>query len=231
MFGSSEIQAIFSDNAAQWDLLVNFATFGLNTIWKMDLEANIAGLQPETILELGAGTGALTFSLARDFPNSTIYALDMSIPYLQIAHEKAVHQQLDNIQFVRGDAQTPSASLPRGFKADLVISSYLAKYLDNQVFVKDVTKIIKPGGLLVIHELSYPADDILAQLIYNNHIRLFTFLLSFNPLWQDLASELNNIFINNQWEQQLYLALRKKDYQIKVNTIAVSTIIYAKAPL
>src|SRR5690606_34860720 len=50
-----------------------------------DLAARIAALQPRRLLELAAGTGALTRAMAAQAPGASIVATDLNQPMLDLA--------------------------------------------------------------------------------------------------------------------------------------------------
>ncbi len=55
------------------------------------------------VADLGTGSGAIALALAKERPHWTIYALDQSASCLKVARRNARRQQLDTIQFLRGD--------------------------------------------------------------------------------------------------------------------------------
>ena len=55
------------------------------------------------ILELGTGSGAISFALASELPSSRIIATDISADALEVAGINQRHLGLDNIRFVRND--------------------------------------------------------------------------------------------------------------------------------
>ncbi len=55
------------------------------------------------ILELGTGSGAISFALASELPSSRIIATDISAGALEVAGINQRHLGLDNVRFVRND--------------------------------------------------------------------------------------------------------------------------------
>jgi release factor glutamine methyltransferase len=55
--------------------------------------------QPKKILEVGTGSGCIAIALKSIFPNAEIIALDISKNALDIAHQNAIHNQLE-VKFI-----------------------------------------------------------------------------------------------------------------------------------
>lgn len=83
----------------------------------------IENLKNETkefrILEIGTGSGCISISLAKAFPNSVITAIDISADAISLAQENADWLDVHNINFVVADffSYTPNG------KYDLIISN------------------------------------------------------------------------------------------------------------
>jgi release factor glutamine methyltransferase len=79
------------------------------------------GGEPLHMIEIGTGTGCVAIALAVAFPNSTIYATDISQAALKLAIKNAeAHHRGRHIKFISEDFFKPEA---RGGWADLVISN------------------------------------------------------------------------------------------------------------
>ena len=68
--------------------------FGRHKAVKMLVEK-----QPDTVLEIGCGTGRNLFQLAQALPNSRLYGLDASAEMLEVARKK---NQFNNIRWING---------------------------------------------------------------------------------------------------------------------------------
>jgi release factor glutamine methyltransferase len=64
---------------------------------------------PQRILDLCTGSGALAIALARQFPNATVYATDLSPVALAVAQQNAERQQ-SRVLFREGDLFSPFES-------------------------------------------------------------------------------------------------------------------------
>jgi len=93
MTGSNEhdrrIAAMFDRIAHRYDLLNRVLSFGLDMSWRRRAVA-IATLGPgERALDVGAGTGDLSFALAAAGPSGRVVALDLAVKMLVRARARA----------------------------------------------------------------------------------------------------------------------------------------------
>lgn len=54
---------------------------------------------PESILDIGTGSGCLALALAKNFPESEVYAIDVSMEALKIAEENQRLNKVSNVKF------------------------------------------------------------------------------------------------------------------------------------
>ncbi|MEJ2871619.1 class I SAM-dependent methyltransferase [Actinomycetospora sp. OC33-EN08] len=134
----------------------------------LDLDADVLGDQlvsivdglplpeaPRHVVDLGAGTGAGTFVLLDRFPGAHVTAVDASTEHLARLREKAgqagVGGRVDTVQ-ADLDATWPDLGTP-----DLVWASGSLHHLADPVLaLREVRRILAPGGLLAVLELSGP---------------------------------------------------------------------------
>ena len=78
--------------------------------------------EPLRIVDVGTGSGCIACSLALEFPQATVVAIDASSDALEVATINATTLGVrDRVKLVRGDLLAPL--LARGSKADLIVSN------------------------------------------------------------------------------------------------------------
>lgn len=100
---------------------------------------------PQTILDLGAGTGHASRALKRRFPKALTVAVDIAPGMLERA--KAQSRWLRRFERVRADAY----ALPFGdARFDLIFSSLMLQWCDDlDAVFGELARVLKPGGLLL----------------------------------------------------------------------------------
>lgn len=106
----------------------------------------------ETIVDVGAGSGAGTLALAGRFPRAEVVALDKSADMLARTLNAARAQGLaGRVRAVEADL---NQSWPAIGGADLIwASSSLHELADPQRTMRDMFAALQPGGLLVVVEM------------------------------------------------------------------------------
>ena len=110
-------------------------------------------LKPDSILDLGSGTGYCSKLLDGKFNKANVYALDISHQMLTYARaQRGFFQRLRNPQYyLCGDAER----LPiQDDAVDMVFSSLALQWcFDLDKTFSDLRRVIKPGGLLMFATL------------------------------------------------------------------------------
>ncbi len=218
-------EQFFSENAATYDQIASFSTLGLDGRWKRKILNKI----PKTssrIIEQASGTGILTCKIARLFPKSRVFGVELHEEYLNIARKKARDLQLTNVEFIHGRAE--EVILDGEF--DCIVSDYLAKYVDLDLLVSHARKMLREGGVLIMHEFTRPTNSLFTGL-WKMH---FKFLQTFGkwkyPEWGVAFRDLPLLLTKTQWVDDLTRALRANKFMdIKVEYLIFGSSIIVSA--
>lgn len=95
----------------------------------------------EEVLDVGSGTGSLSFTLAARAPNSTIKGIDFSAPYVAFAQRKTTQPRLS---FETGDA----CAMPYADKSfDRVLSLLVLHYVrEPKKAIAEMRRVARPGA-------------------------------------------------------------------------------------
>jgi demethylmenaquinone methyltransferase/2-methoxy-6-polyprenyl-1,4-benzoquinol methylase len=139
---------------------------GIYSLWNRTLVRRINREVPiHDLLDLCAGTGEIALAhLKKSKTPCRAILLDFCAPMLEVAKAKASQLQLPghSLEFIQGDAQLlplPDASV------DAVTIAYgIRNVADPSRCVKEVMRVLKPGGCWGILELTRPKNALLNTL-------------------------------------------------------------------
>jgi demethylmenaquinone methyltransferase/2-methoxy-6-polyprenyl-1,4-benzoquinol methylase len=146
---------MFDRVASNYDALNSVMTAGLHHRWR-ERAADRAELGPgDSALDVCCGTGDLALELSgRVAPGGRVVGCDFSEPMLDLAREKAAARQAQGLRFEWADA----LQLPYdGERFDAVTVGFGVRNLaDLDRGLREMARVLKPGGRLVILEITQP---------------------------------------------------------------------------
>jgi demethylmenaquinone methyltransferase / 2-methoxy-6-polyprenyl-1,4-benzoquinol methylase len=164
---AARVGALFATVARRYDLINDIQSFGLHRIWKRRL-IGLAHPHPhEHALDLCCGTGDIALALARH--GAEVVGLDFSESMLQVALEKLKkNPPKSKVEFIRGDAQ--QIPFPENTFDVLTIGYGLRNLADLDAGLRDMLRVTKPGGRLVVLEFGKPENS-LWRALYFGYLR------------------------------------------------------------
>ena len=155
-----DVAAMFDGVAKRYDLFNTVLSLGQVHRWRRATVAAVAPRQGQRILDLAAGTGTSSASFAES--GAFVVASDISLGMLR---QGRVQQPA--IDFVAGDA----LALPfRDDTFDAVTISYgLRNVEDTSAALREMLRVTRPGGRVVIAEFSTPTNTVFRH-IYTEYL-------------------------------------------------------------
>ncbi len=163
-----EIRAMFDDIAPTYDFLNSFLSLWIHKRWKRKLVRAMKPYAPGQILDLATGTGDLAILEATLMPEQ-VTAIDLSAGMLNVARKKVAGKKAEKfITFMQADA----LDLPfHDHQFDAATIGFGIRNFENPLAgLKEIRRVLKPGGVLLILEFSQPNKGWTARL-FNFYFR------------------------------------------------------------
>jgi demethylmenaquinone methyltransferase/2-methoxy-6-polyprenyl-1,4-benzoquinol methylase len=143
----ADVSAMFDRVAVRYDLLNDVLSLGQDRAWRRRVVKAVDPRPGQRVLDLAAGTG--TSSLPFERAGATVVPTDLSLGMLQVGKRR-----LPGLGFVAGDA----LALPYADAAfDAVTISFgLRNVEDTLGALRELRRVTRPGGTLVVCEFSTP---------------------------------------------------------------------------
>jgi demethylmenaquinone methyltransferase/2-methoxy-6-polyprenyl-1,4-benzoquinol methylase len=158
---SQTIQQMFSRIAPTYDQANHALSFNQDIQWRKDSVKQAAqdGFKPRRVLDLCAGTGDFALAVKEQWPEAKVTLADFAKPMLVLAKRKAG----TGFDYLEADA----LKLPfQDFSFDAVVCGFGVRNLDSvEAGLKEIARVLKPGGKAVILELFKPTG-FLSKLAY-----------------------------------------------------------------
>lgn len=159
------IESMFDSIAWRYDFLNHFLSFGVDRLWRRRAIRLIGKThKPGFILDVATGTADLAISALKLNPEK-ITGIDISESMLEIGREKILKKGLSQrIQLLRGDSEKIEFN---NDSFDVAMVAFgVRNFADPLSGLKEMRRVIKPGGMVMVLEFSKPSHFPFRQ-IYN----------------------------------------------------------------
>ena len=157
------VESIFSKVSDNYDLMNDLMSVGTHRIWKKHF-VDTAGIQKDdTILDLAAGTGDIAKKLTKFVSNKTIHLCDQNKEMI----DKAIERSLDEGFYNKCNFNVSSAeNLPYedNYFNHVFISFGFRNFSDKNQSLKEIQRVLKPGGKLHILEFSRTNGEMFTKI-------------------------------------------------------------------
>ncbi len=152
------IRKLFGEIAEGYDQANDRISFGLHRLWKARLCRDALRELPsgESVLDLCCGTGDVACRLARFRPDAEVTGLDLTEKMLEIAGRRGA--KTPGLHFVQGDAM--DTAFPENRFRVVTAAFGLRNTADPERALREILRILKPGGSVFILESSIPENGL-----------------------------------------------------------------------
>ncbi len=147
---------MFGSIAARYDLANHLLSCGIDFYWRKRAAEIVANWQPKNIVDLATGTGDLALALQKKLPDAEIMAVDFLPEMLELAKRKGLRQTMvaDAMKLPFADSSFDCATVAFG----------LRNMEDWGGALREMSRVLKPNGHVLVLEFSLPTMSILRTL-------------------------------------------------------------------
>lgn len=149
-----EVAEMFNNISKRYDFLNHFLSLGIDKIWRKKAVNMLKEVAPKRILDLATGTGDFAIASLKLSPVEVV-GMDISEGMLEVGRDKMKKYGYDPIISMQlGDSE----NLP--FEDDyfdaLTVGFGVRNYENLEKGLKEMLRVVRPGGKLIILEFSKP---------------------------------------------------------------------------
>lgn len=149
------VHQVFESIYKKYDMMNSVISFQRHKAWRKDTMKRIQVKEGSQALDVCCGTADWTMSMAEAVgPNGKVYGLDFSKNMLTIGEKKVEDAKLSQVELLHGNAM----ELPfEDNQFDYVTIGFgLRNVPDYMTVMKEMHRVLKPGGKVVCLETSQP---------------------------------------------------------------------------
>jgi demethylmenaquinone methyltransferase/2-methoxy-6-polyprenyl-1,4-benzoquinol methylase len=154
---------MFASIAGRYDFLNHALSLGLDRRWRRRAVRELAPAPGARVLDLCGGTGDLSVELAREIPRGLVLCCDFCPPMLARAVPKFRRKRVDDRCRVLGADGLQLPFTDDAFDG-VTVAFGVRNFADMGRGLREIRRVLVPGGKLVVLEFSTPHAPGLSQL-------------------------------------------------------------------
>ena len=167
--GRADTSELFNTIARRYDLITAVMSLGLHQSWRHRMIRLLPQNADLQILDLGTGTGDIALNIAKSRGSTDqIIGIDSAAQMLSVARRKADISGLnDRVSFYQASAEEiPFAS---GTFDVLTLAFGIRNMPQRSRVFKEIHRVLKPDGKLILLELSRP-DSLIFRFLFQLYL-------------------------------------------------------------
>jgi len=164
-----QVSDMFNEIASRYDFMNRFLSAGIDVTWRKKAINQFKGQTINSLLDVATGTADMAIMAARMLHPDKITGIDISDKMLEVGRKKIENQHLNSkIELFSGDAET--INFPDGTFDGVMVAFGVRNFENLEKGLKEIFRVMKPGGLFVVLEFSKPRIPGIRNL-YNLYMR------------------------------------------------------------
>ena len=160
---SRYVRQMFDRIAGRYDSMNRLMTGGMDLAWRWQVIEHLADYAPRQVADLACGTGDMILMLSRYLPSvREIIGVDLSEGMLAVAAER-VKRAARTVSVTLSAENCQELSLATQSVDAVTCTLGIRNFSDPLQGLREMHRILRPGGRLAILELSEPREGLLRQ--------------------------------------------------------------------
>jgi demethylmenaquinone methyltransferase / 2-methoxy-6-polyprenyl-1,4-benzoquinol methylase len=148
---SKKVNAVFDSVATNYDLMNNLMSMGLHHVWKKILVETTTLKAKSKILDIAAGTADLSIEFLKKNKDFEVFHTDINLSMLKEGKKKLINKGKITPSILCDAEALP---FPNNFFDCVTIGFGLRNMTNKEQALKEIYRVLSPGGKLVILEFS-----------------------------------------------------------------------------
>ncbi len=162
---SEQVEQMFDHIAPTYDQLNHTLSLGIDRSWRRKAIHTLRPFRPQRMLDVATGTGDFAILACRELHPQSLIGIDISEGMMNVGREKVRQAGLaDCIAFAREDC-TALTFADATFDA-VTVAFGIRNFEKLDLGLSEMCRVLRPGGHLVILELSTPDRFPMKQLFF-----------------------------------------------------------------
>ncbi len=160
-----QVEQMFDSIAHSYDLLNHLLSMGIDKHWRRAAINSLKPFAPRKMLDVATGTGDFAIMSAKELRPESLLGVDLSEGMMNVAREKVKKEGLEQtISFQQEDCM--QLSFPDDSFDALTVAYGIRNFEDLDRGLREMRRVLKPSGRLVIIELTSPQRFPMKQLFW-----------------------------------------------------------------
>ena len=173
-----QVEQMFDRIAPTYDLLNHGLSLGIDRRWRRAAIRSLIPFKPRRILDVATGTGDFALLTARMLRPESLMGIDLSEGMLSVARKKVTEAGLQSVITFKKEDCLHMTLQDDSFDA-LTVAYGIRNFADLDAGLREMLRVLRPGGRLVIVELTAPRRFPMRQLFW-----------LYSHLWMPLVGKL-----------------------------------------
>ena len=160
---TQQVEQMFDNIASTYDTLNHRLSWNIDRYWRRKAIRKLQPFAPKEVLDIATGTGDFAIQTCRYLPSVSIKGVDISEGMMAVGRKKVELMGLqERISFERQDC---TALTFDDNSYDAVIAAFgIRNFADLDKGLREMCRVLRPGGHLCILELTQPVAFPVRQL-------------------------------------------------------------------